>query len=563
MKTPSLLFLLLVVTFAVGALAQAAKPDPVEKLRHDVVFGYLALSPTTATQAGYHEHSLDEKLDDYSAAGIALQRDFYKTMLRRVATLRTTSRRMSAEDQADLRVIDDGLNAALFELDGTKTPTHNPTMYVELVGNALYLPYVFDYAPKPQRYKAIIARMKRVPKLMDAARANLTDAPEVWTATAQDENDGNIGLIDETLRKDCPAELRDEFDAAAEKTIASLKSFNEWLKTDLATRTSDWRLGKARYATKFRYVLDVKDTPEQTLAAAESEIKRIHLEMQKLAGTKPVKEYLDELAKVHAEPADFLKSAEEDLKQATAFVTEKNLVVVPDTSNLKVIETPEFMRGIYGVGGFAAAPVLQPQLQSSFWVTPLPKDEARAESKLREYNKYGMQHLVVHEAMPGHWLQFQYATAIKPESRRILRGLFSNGPYVEGWAVYTQQLLSDAGYMQPDNGFRMTYYKQMLRVLTNTVLDIRLQTMGMSDDDAIKLMTEEAFQEKEEATLKLRRAKLSSVQLCMYFVGWRGWNEVRRGEEKREGKAFNVPAFHKRALEESGVPLATLPGLLH
>src|SRR6185369_8594577 len=220
-----LLFLLLVVTFAVGALAQAAKPDPVEKLRHDVVFGYLALSPTTATQAGYHEHSLDEKLDDYSAAGIALQRDFYKTMLRRVATVRATSRRLSAEDQADLRIIDDGLNAALFELDGAKTPNHNPTMYVELVGNALYLPYVFDYAPKPQRYKAIIARMKRVPKLIEAARANLTDAPEVWTATAQDENDGNIGLIDETLRKDCPEELRGDFDAAAETTIQSLRSF--------------------------------------------------------------------------------------------------------------------------------------------------------------------------------------------------------------------------------------------------------------------------------------------------------------------------------------------------
>jgi uncharacterized protein (DUF885 family) len=218
MKSPSLFFLILVVSFAIGAFAQASSSDPMEKLRRDVVYGYLVLSPTSASQAGYHKHDgrlLDGELEDYSTAGIARQKDFYKTMLSRVASLRTTAKSLSKEDEADLRVIEDGLNAALFDLDGANVPQHNPTMYVELIGTALYLPYVFDYAPKPQRYKAIISRMRLVPKLLDSARANLKDAPEVWNSTARDENDGNIGLIDQTLRKDCPVELKVEFDAAA------------------------------------------------------------------------------------------------------------------------------------------------------------------------------------------------------------------------------------------------------------------------------------------------------------------------------------------------------------
>ena len=315
--------LLLVSFFAVTMFAQSKPSDPVEQLRHDVVYGYLVISPTSATQAGYHQHdgrSLDAELEDFSAAGIQKQRAFYTTMLGRVNSLRKASKSLSAEDQADLRMIEDGLRAAQFDLDGAKVQVHNPTMYVELVGNALYLPYVFDYAPKPERYKAIISRLKQVPKLMESARANLQDSPQVWTKTAQDENDGNIGLIDETLRKDCPEKMRKEFDAAAIAAIDSLKDFNEWLRTDLAKHKADWRLGKKLYADKFRYVLDVGSTPEETLAAAEAEIKRIHAEMQKLAGDKPVKQNLDELAKVHPAPQDYFKSAEDDLKQATSFV---------------------------------------------------------------------------------------------------------------------------------------------------------------------------------------------------------------------------------------------------
>src|SRR5262249_55135005 len=208
-----------------------------------------------------------------------------------------------------------------------------------------------------------------------------------------------------------------------------------------------------------------------------------------------------------------------------AFVRDKGLVTLPTRGNLQVIETPAFMRGVYAVGGFNAAPALEPQLGAFYWVTPIPKGwpPARVESKLREYNNYGLQELTIHEAMPGHYVQFEYANDIQPDTRRLLRNIFGNGPYVEGWGFYAQQMMSDEGYLNNSKELRLSYLKQALRGLANTILDVRLQTMGMTDQEALDLMIKDGFQEREEATAKLQRAQLSSCQLPTYFAGWRSW----------------------------------------
>ncbi len=222
------------------------------------------------------------------------------------------------------------------------------------------------------------------------------------------------------------------------------------------------------------------------------------------------------------------------------------------------------MRGIYAVGGFVPAPALEPQLGAFYWVTPIPKTwtKDRIESKLREYNKYGLQQLTIHEAMPGHYVQFEYANDVQPQSRRVLRNVFGNGPYVEGWAFYTQQMMSDEGYLADQPGMRLTMLKQMLRGIANTILDIRLQTMGMTDQQALDLMINDTYQEKEEATAKLQRAQLSSCQLPTYFSGWKGWLDTREQFKQKQGAAYTLRAFHERALKESAVPISLLGGLI-
>jgi uncharacterized protein (DUF885 family) len=175
-----------------GAPDEAPAAD-FEQLSTDFTYGALALSPVTATQAGYHEHNgvpLDEALDDYSAAGIERQREFYEGIRARTAALDGAS--LDLDQQADLQLIDNHVGLALLELNTIQAWRHNPTLYVELAGNALYSPYVLDYAPAERRFRHIVDRLERLPALFEQARANLVDAPEIWNRVAREENAGTI-----------------------------------------------------------------------------------------------------------------------------------------------------------------------------------------------------------------------------------------------------------------------------------------------------------------------------------------------------------------------------------
>ncbi len=540
------------------------KPD-FSKLSEDFVYGSLALSPVSATQAGYHEHQgvrLDEKLDDFSPSGVDATRKFDAEFKDRLAAI--DQQTLSAEERADYQIIQNAVDLSWLDLQQIQNYRHNPTTYVELVGNALFSPFVLEYAPVDVRFGHIIRRLSQVPVLMDQAKMNLTDSPEVWTRVAREENDGNIALIDKTLRAKVPANLKADFDKAALAALNSLRAFNAYLKDDLSKRTSDWQLGKERYAKKFAYTLVAGKTPEQVLSEAEAALKDTREQMAKLAAPHSIREALDAIARQHTTPEHFLDEARKDLDLATEFVRQKHLVTIPSRNNLQVIPTPEFMRGTYGVAGFNPAPAFEPQLGAFYWVTPIPGNwpKERIDSKLREYNRYGLMQITIHEAMPGHYVQFEIADNLEPKSRRALRNIFGNVPYVEGWALYTQQMMSEEGFMDNSVELRLTFYKQLLRSIANAILDVRLQTMGMTDQQALDLMINDTFQEKEEATAKLQRAQLSSCQLPTYFVGLRGWLDIREEYKKRKGSAFMLSEFHDAALKESAMPLPALRQIL-
>jgi uncharacterized protein (DUF885 family) len=556
-------------SLTVRAASTTAKAAPAnsqfERVVDDFVFGTLALSPVGATGFGYHRHhdmSLDDMLDDFSPAGIAASQELLHGIEQRIAALNTAA--LDAEQRADIDIMHDALGASRLEFDEIQSYRHNPTTYVELIGNALYTPYVLQYAPAPERYRHIISRLNKIPEFIRQAEANLQDSPDVWNRVAQEENSGNMDLIDKTLRDGCPPEERMRFDQAAATATAALRGFNRWLEDDLARKVGAWRLGKERYAKKFHLVLATGNTPEALLAEAEADLTKTRAEMARLAAPKTVEQALADVARQHASPETFIPSARQALIGATAFVKTKDLLTLPPHANLQVIETPVFMRGLYGVGGFNPAPPLEPQLGAFFWVTPIPSTwpQTRIDSKLREYNDSGLEHLTVHEAMPGHYVQAEYANDVKPQSRRLLRNIFGNGPYIEGWAVYAQQLMAEQGYLGDSPGYRLTLQKQLLRVLANTILDVRLQTMGMTDQEALDLMTKNTYQETEEATAKLQRAKLSSCQLPTYYAGYKGWLAVREHYQAKHAASFSLKEFHESALREGSVPLPVLDRLL-
>jgi uncharacterized protein (DUF885 family) len=558
------------------------------RLSEEFVYTTLSFSPATATGVGLHQYNnqnLDDLLDDVSPASLEKQRQFYRGFRDRLGALDTA--RLTAQDRADLRIIQDQIALSLLDIEEIHSERHNPTTYVETLGNALFNPFVLEFAPLPARIEHIVARLRQVPRYLQQATANLTSAPEIWTKVAIEENQGNVTLVGDTIRKAVPADLRSTYEAAAAPAMAALAEFQAFLTNTLSGRTdADWRLGAERYARKFRYVLETGVEPGATLQQAEQDLKAVRAHMLELAlplhrqlfpahkdhaeltgdarENRVIGEVLDRIAQRHSSPESYLEDARKSLDEARAFVQQKRLLTLPARANLQVVPTPEFMRGVYSVGGFDPAPALEPQLGAFYWVTPIPADwpKARVESKLREYNFYGLKLLTVHEAMPGHYVQFEFANDVQPKTRRVLRAVFGNGPYIEGWAVYATQLMLDEGYLDHSPEMALTFAKHQLRVVSNTILDIRLQSMNMTDREALDLMEKQTFQEKEEAEGKLQRAKLTSCQLPVYFVGWRAWLDLRDNYRKSKASAFSLSEFHDRALQQGAVPLPVLGPLL-
>src|ERR1700680_5096088 len=301
--------------WAASANARTPSTDgQFDQLVDDFVLGTLALSPTTATSFGYHVHhgaSLDDMLDDFSPAGIAASRSLLRDIEARIARLDTGA--LDAEERADIDIMRDALGASALELDEIQSYRHNPTTYVELLGNGLYTPYVLQYAPPAERYRHIVNRLNKVPELIRQAEANLRDSPEVWNQVARDENQGNVALIDTTLRADCPPNERMRYDQAAAAAIAALTGFNHWLEDNLAEKPSDWRLGKERYAKKFRLVLATGKTPEALLKEAEADLAKTQAEIARLAAPKTAEQALADVARQHATAATFMPSAEQAL----------------------------------------------------------------------------------------------------------------------------------------------------------------------------------------------------------------------------------------------------------
>ncbi len=558
----------------------------------------LALSPVSASQAGYHKHKdpttgktidLDAQLDDVGPQGIAAQEKFYREWRTRFQS-ETPVASLNAQDAADFRLIDDQIALNLLEFDKIQSYKHNPTVYVELIGNGLFLPLTQEYAAKDVRVGDVVSRIGQIPRFVNQAKAQLSDADPIFISTAVEENEGNLDLLD-TVAAEIPAgsPLKAQFDKVAPAARKSLTDFDTWMQNDLAKRPTNgrtWRLGPELYAEKFRYVIETSVEPAKLLADAETELKRLRAEMLQIAlplyaqmypgqddyanlpqeerENRIISAVLNKISDERPQRDQLFEVVKADVDECKQFIREHKIVTLSNRDNLKVIPTPEFERGIFSVAGFHGAPPLEPTAEAQYWVTPIdPKmSDARAESKLREYNNYALKWLTLHEALPGHYVQAEHADDVQPTWRRVLRDLFGNGAYVEGWAEYGADVMTQAGFDDFNPKFLLVRKKIWLRAVVNTILDVRLQTMNMTDQEALDLMMKDAFQTQAEAEGKLKRAKLSSTQLPTYFVGTQQWWALRKKYQAAKGDSFTLEEFHDRALDQGPLPIEYLEKII-
>jgi uncharacterized protein (DUF885 family) len=380
------------------------------------------------------------------------------------------------------------------------------------------------------------------------ARANLKNPPAIHTETAIAQNAGSIRLVLEELNAflaQAP-ELKEQIAPIQARAVASLRDYGRWLKEELLPQSKrDFRLGDEKFRVKLRYSLESDLTKEEILKRAEVDLAatqnaayEIALPLYKsffpdLASPSPadrkqvIGKVLEKLADQHPTNETIVAAATEDLKQATSFVRSHNLMTVP-SEPVKPIVMPEYRRGVAVAYCDSAGP-LEKNGETFFAISPTPSNwpAKRVESFFREYNNYMVQELTVHEAMPGHYLQLAHSNRFKAPTK--LRSLFHSGVFAEGWAVYAERVMAEAGYGGP--AVRMQQLKMRMRTIINAILDAQIHTAGMTEQQAMSLMMNEGFQEEGEAAGKWRRAALSSTQLSTYYVGSIEMDDIRRAYE--------------------------------
>jgi len=559
----------------------------------------LALSPPGATLAGLHRYrdpatgaeiDLDNELDDFSPGGTEHRIRFFR------GTLEALDRdfppgSLAAQERIDRDMIEAQCRLALLDLERVRSTETNPTVAVESIGTALFFPVVFEYAPPAERAVGVLARLEKTAAFVEQAIATLKSSAPIYTEVAIEENDGNRDVIEHALPALFPkgSALESRYLAARLPALRAIDRLSRFLSDDLKTRsTGDWRLGNDLYREKFRAYFQDDLDPLDVLKDAETSVGSVRAEMLSLAeplhdrlfptheGHRTMKdakartntivrETLDSIGREHPSRDGLFQAIQGDVREIAAFLESARIVSATRHDNLEIIETPPFLRGIYSVAGLNAAPALEPSLKSLYYVTSIPGDwsDEKAESKLREYNRYKLLLLSMHEALPGHYTQLEYANRVQPEWRRILRSVYGNNAYVEGWAQYAEEVMLERGFHDGrDPEMALTFRKEELRVLANAILDVRLHVLGMTDQQALDLMIQDTFQERPEAEGKLRRAKLSSTQLPTYFVGWQAWRRLRKDAEARRGARFDLRAYHDEVLSYGAIPMSALRRLV-
>jgi uncharacterized protein (DUF885 family) len=496
----------------------------------------LEHDPASATALG--DHRFDDRLADWSPAAVDAQLRDLSDATGALDDLDDTA--LDPEDAVDLELLRTRLTARQWALAELSEHRRNPLL--TLPGDAIYPLVARDTGDPDERARCLAARLSAVPDALEQARSLLGPMPRVHVETAVGQADGATALlgapVDDLLRR-APGR-RPEVDAAREVAARALREHAGWLRQQAEDADGEPRLGEQAFAARLWYSLDTETAPDALLDRAESDLMAVEDRLADLAARLAprlgvtadppgrVRAVLDVLA--DAAPvgdADVLARCRAHLASLTDLVRDHELVSVPDDA-VDVIEMPEVHRGV-AVAYCDAPGGLEPTqdgaaLPTFLAVAPAPAEwpAERVASFYREYNDHMLRNLTVHEAMPGHVLQLAHARRFRGSTP--VRAALWSGPFVEGWAVYAEQLVADLCEAQAADdlgalALRAQQLKMRLRSTINAILDVRVHTRGMTEAEAMTLMTERGHQEPGEAAGKWRRALLTSAQLSTYYVG--------------------------------------------
>lgn len=550
-----------------------------QRLANDYIEALWRLDPDAAISAGRYEFADQLPAPDRAMRARALA--FTAQWLARFEAVDAST--LNAASRTDLGQLLNKLRDDRFQLTELREYEWNPSE-LNIAGPIDYI-LATDYAPLPARLKTLSARLAQVPAYYRAGASLLKQPTLEHTQLAIDQAPGVLSVLDEVAKA---AQGPDAGLTAVERKrladrVAAAKAAVEGYRVQLrkllaegqaSGKARSFRLGQALYDKKFGYDIQSAHSAEQMYQRALKAREALLTQMAQLSdqlwtqtmGDAPKPEdrlarigaVIGKLSEQHVKREDFVAEIRAQIPQLERWIADHDLLTQDPSKPLIVRETPVYQRGIAGAGIEAPGPY-RPQDRTYYNVTPMDDlTPEQAESTLREYNRWILQILNIHEAVPGHYTQLVHAN----KSPSLVKTLFGNGAMVEGWAVYGERMMLESGYGGNAPEMWLMWGKWNLRSVTNTILDYSVHVLGMSEQDALDLLTRQAFQTEREAREKWRRVQLTSVQLTSYFSGYSDIMELREQRKQALGKDFQLKAFNEEFLSYGNAPVSVIAELM-
>lgn len=538
---------------------------------------YWAQYPNFALGVGYYKYADKLIVPDAKARDDAL-----KFLDRWLARLRAIDKQaLNPSHRADWLLLETELESGRFGLRESRAFEWNPSTYN--VAEPFARIADTEYAPLDTRLRSIVTRLASVPAYYDAAKQSIKNPTHEHTQLAIEQNLGAKGVFGDELRKKVQASGLSEhekktFETRLDAALAAIDGYVAWLreldKSLAQGNARSFRLGRELYEKKFAFDIQTGDTPEGLYKKAVREKENLHARMTMLTdalwpkyfpnaappadAVERIGKLIAKLSEQHVSRERFFPEIERQIPELAKWVTDHNLMTLDADKPLKVRVTPAHQRGVALASVDAPGPY-DPTVATYYNVLPLDDMSAeRAESLLREYNRWMLPILNIHEAIPGHYAQLVYGN----KSPSKIKAIFGNGAMVEGWAVYGERMMLESGYGDHTAEIWLIYSKWLLRSVVNTILDYSVHVLGMSEAEAKQLLIREAFQSTEEANGKWRRVQLSSVQLTSYFAGYSAIYELREERKRALGERFELKRFHEQFLSYGNAPVSVIRDLM-
>jgi uncharacterized protein (DUF885 family) len=532
---------------------------PSEPFPH-FVDDYLAylyeVLPTQASFDGVHLH--DDLLEDLSRPAIDAHVHALSGFGRRLHQIQ--SAHLSASEQIEHRIVAANIEARMHELETVRTWDRNPQIYADVLGASLAGQALFTYAPEADRARRVVSKLRQVPRLVQAARENVKDAPGIFVKVGLETWRGVLKFIESDLPRalstlDDMHILGDLADTSTEAASA-VSSYIEYLETELAPRAkASFRLGRERFEQKLKLEEGITLSAERLLAIALRELQETQEEFRTVAGRlnggDPVAAWR-RAKEEHPAPGSLVTVAQAHVKELEEFLQRQSVVSLPASEPVVVAPSPDFCRwasaSMWTPGPFESKPS-----RAYYYLTDVERGwpAERQKEHMRDFNIPTLWNISIHEVFPGHFLQYQHLRQVESKVRKST--LFAPASFVEGWAHYCEQMMVEAGFRRGDASLKLGQLAEALVRLARFVVAIRVHCEDLSVEQGMRFFRDEAFLEETTARREAERATFDPTYL-VYSVGKLMMLKLRRDSKEQLGARFSLRTFHDAVLANGSAP---------